>query len=124
MKFLHSTEITTILSLFASLCATQFVNDGSPMFHCKGVTFYSESVRKSAETAHNAYFGSINGYPMEISSEIITGPPPHKLFPMVRDVDVYSGGAVSYYFLFIDGNGQQRGVGYSIEVGYQLCDAY
>ncbi|CCU82803.1 putative candidate secreted effector protein [Blumeria hordei DH14] len=121
MKFLHSTEITTILSLFASLCATQGVNDGYPMYNCRGVIFYSDSVTNSAARAHRLKMGEINGYPQKLNSFNADGPPPHRIFPMVRDEDVYSGGIESFYFVIVDRSGQQQGVAYSVADGYMPC---
>ncbi|CCU82800.1 CSEP0091 putative effector protein [Blumeria hordei DH14] len=123
MKLLHFTEITAILSLFVSLCATQGIDDGYEMFNCRGVKFYSQSITNSATRAHNARLGSINTYP-KVYHGTAGGPGPHRIFPMVRDEEVYSGGPLSFYFLIVDAQGQQQGVVQTLAGGHMPCEAY
>ncbi|VCU40949.1 Bgt-50025 [Blumeria graminis f. sp. tritici] len=122
MKSLHFTKTTIILSLFTSLCATVAVNDGYKMYKCHGVDFYSESVFASAARAHSLNLGQVNNYPQEIVFTNIGGIPPYRIFPMVPDVAVYDGGPVSYFFIIVDRDGNQKSVVYLTELGYVLCD--
>ncbi|SZF06360.1 unnamed protein product [Blumeria hordei] len=125
MKFSNIPEITTILSLFTSLCATQGVNSGNAKYKCSGVIFYSESINASTAMASTINIGSLNGYPAPYPVYGLSGTAPYHLFPMVKDVMVYAGGVVSKFFLIIDINGIEQGMVYVREgyEGYLPCTA-
>ncbi|VCU41002.1 Bgt-51327 [Blumeria graminis f. sp. tritici] len=91
------------------------------MYNCRGVKFYSQSVFASAAKAHSLNLGQVNDYPQEIVLTNLGGIPPHRIFPMVLDTEVYQGGPLSYFFVVVDRNGREQGLVFNTQNGYQPC---
>ncbi|VCU40986.1 BgtE-20100 [Blumeria graminis f. sp. tritici] len=121
VKFLYIAGITKLLSLFTS-CDAQAGNGGHLMYTCNGQGFYSDSVETTATTVENHGFYSINGYPILYQADGLSGPGPHKLYPMLPSTLIYTSGSVSIYFLIVDRRGTAQGMVYSSGGQYVTCD--
>ncbi|EPQ67902.1 BgtE-5974 [Blumeria graminis f. sp. tritici] len=124
MKPLHLTGITAILSLTTSLYAAPNDDEGYEMYKCKDESFFSKSVHASAKKVFDFRGQTLDGYPTQYISQGYSGNPPHKMFPMIPKVEVYTGGKTCGYFLIVDSKGHPRGMIYKNRQKFENCEAY